>query len=634
MLFAWIDKRGRMDEERSLLEHGDPLNPFGLSRLALGWAVVGAGQAGVFPTVQHRDGDRWTCAWGELYNRGDLQRLLDLDDAGAPSNDAALLAGLVDRFGPDGLARANGQFALIRWDAGTGRFVAATDLFSILPLRYYDDADRLIVASDARMILACPNVTDGLDPQAIYDYVSLSVIPAPLTAYASIRKLPPRHALVFDGATSVGPYCRLRFPEDAVGSQAELGRRMCQVIGEAVDRRRRADPADAAIGAFLSGGLDSSTVVGMLAGGSDEPVRAFSIGFGESRFDEMHYARLAAEHFGAEHHTRTVTADDTTAVIDALLDTFDEPLGNSSAVPVYWCAKLAADAGLNTLYGGDGGDEIFAGNPHYLQDRYFQVYHAIPRWLRRGLIEPLVNGWPLGNRIGLIRKARSYLRRANTPNPDRIASYGFLETVAPAEVFCPEFLSRVDTDHPMAVRRAHYEQAGPCSEINRILSQELALVVADNDLRKVTEMSARAGIRVVYPMLDPDVVAFAGTIPGAWHLRRFRLRAFYKRAMRGFLPDEILAKAKMGFGLPVSVWLKQNTTLRQRMADAFASPTAGSVFRDGFLADLQRRLDADPTNYYGSIAWVLLILLEWLDRFARERRWTSVPWGTTAGGAP
>ena len=624
MLFAWIDKRSRLDDELAAVERGDSLNPYGLSRFRVGRAVIGIGEGGVFATTQHREGDACTVVWGELYNRTELGRIVGQDSS--VENDAGLLAALLTRLGPEGLARANGQFALVQWDDGTGRFLAATDHFGILPLRYTEDDDRLIVASDARMILSCPGLDDRLDAQAIYDYVSMDIIPAPWTAYASVRKLPPRHALVFDGRTSVEAYHRLRFDEDASGSQDEMGRQLRDVIRRAVERRRESDPSGTAWGAFLSGGLDSSTVLGTLAELSAEPTRAFTIGFDEARFDEMRYARLAAERFGAQHYTYNVTAADTSAIVDALLDQYDEPFGNSSAVPVYYCAKLAADAGLDTLYGGDGGDELFAGNPQYLRDRTFQIYQAVPRWLRRGLIEPVAAGWPLGDRIGLIRKARSYIRRANTPNPERIAGYGFLETVAPADVFNAEFLSMVDTGHPMAVQRGHYERAGASSELYRILHQDLALVVADNDLRKVTEMSARAGIRVVYPMLDPDVVELAGRIPASWHLRGFKLRAFYKRAMRGWLPDEILAREKMGFGLPVSVWFKQDAQLRQRLGDAFASRVAGEVFASGFLDGLRSRTATDPTNYYGSIAWVVLILIEWLNRFARTRGGTSLTW--------
>ncbi|MBN1343237.1 MAG: asparagine synthase [Phycisphaerae bacterium] len=614
MLFCWIDKRGRLGEELDVVLRGDSLAHFALSKSRHDQAVIGARAGGVYAVANHETAEHTAWSWGELYNRAELTRLLSIEAGDPAPNDARLMSALVERFGPEGLARANGQFALLQWNRATGRLLAAADQFSILPLRYYEDEDRLIVASDLRMILACPNVRARVDPQAVFDYVSMSIIPEPATIYDSIRKLPPRHVLTYDGRTVVRAYSQLTFPEDAAGGWAELGAELRRIITDAVDRRRLADPDGARVGAFLSGGLDSSTVVGTLTERGDDPVRAFSIGFAESRFDEMDYAKLVAGRFRAEHHTYDVTAEDTDAVVDAVLDQFDEPFGNSSAVPVFYCAKLAAEAGVDTLYGGDGGDELFAGNPHYLWDRYFQVYHAIPLFLRRRLIEPIVRHWPLGDRIGPVRKARSYIRRANTPNPERIVGYGFLETVPPGDVFNPDFLSSVDTDHPMAVRRRHFNTAGARSELYRILNHELALVVADNDLRKVTEMSARAGVRVVYPMLDPELVAFAGRLPASWHLRRFKLRAFYKQAMRGFLPDAVLAKEKKGFGLPVSIWLKQDTAVRRRMLDAFAGRAGDNVFRPGFLPELQRRVDADPTNYHGSIAWVLMILLEWLRR--------------------
>ena len=473
----------------------------------------------------------------------------------------------------------------------------------------------------------CIRDSRRIDPQAVYDFVAMSIIPSPLTVYCRVRKVPAHHVLEFDGQVSLGPYCRLTFPEDADISPDEMGREVRRVITGAVARRRRSDPPDARIGAFLSGGLDSSTVVGALTAGGDRPTRAFSIGFSEPRFDEMDYARLAAEHFGAEHHTHVVTAAEMSAAVDDILDQYDEPFGNSSAVGVYSCARLAGRVGVNTLYAGDGGDEIFAGNPHYLTNRYFQFYHAVPGWLRRGVVEPVVFGCPLGGRIGLIRKARSYIRRANTPNPERLAGYEFLEATAPHEVFRADFLARVDPTHPMLVRRQHYDRAGESSELAHILCQDLALVVSDNDLRKVTEMCTRAGIRVVYPMLDPEVVALASRIPAPWHLRGLKLRAFYKRAMRGFLPPEILAKRKRGFGLPVGVWLRDDPSLGARVRDAFAGRAATEVFKEGFLSDLLHRMRTDQTNYYGAIVWVVLILVEWLSRHGC--RGASVDWGSS-----
>jgi len=615
MLFAWIDKHGRLRDEQSLIANGDRLSRFNLNLLIGGRGLLGLARSGVFPASMHEDSGQYSCFWGEVYNFPELQGITDSDVYDESMSPARVLASLVERYGAEGLARVNGQFAFMQWDALKGRLVAATDRFRILPLVYYEDGDRLIVAADARIALACPNVDTRLDPQAVYDFVAMSIIPSPETVYRRIRKLPARQVLEYEGGRfSVRPYTRLEFPEDITASRAEAAESVREEIFRAVDRRRLADSQADAVGAFLSGGLDSSTVVGMLTRRGDRPVKAFSIGFGEPRFDELEYARLAARHFGAEHHVYVVTASDTLAALDEILDQYDEPFGNSSAVPVYWCARLARQAGMTVLYGGDGGDEIFAGNPHYLANRHFEIYHSIPRWLRRRAIEPFVLGCPFGDRIGLIRKGRSYIRRAHTPNPERLAGYEFLEATAPTTVFRPDFLSMIDPGHPMQVRRDRYNEAGPCSELNHILCQDLALVVSDNDLRKVTEMSARAGVRVVYPMLDPLVVGLAGRIPASWNIHRFKLRALYKEAMKGFLPDEIISKEKKGFGLPVGVWLKQEGPLGHRLCEAFAGADSLRIFREGYLKDLLRLMREDAPNYYGAIAWVVMMLLEWLYR--------------------
>ncbi len=619
MLFAWIDKHQRLDDQAGTVIQSGRIGPFPMWLTRHGSALVGVGSGNPFPITQHTDGDRVTCFRGVLNNADELRSEAP-SDPGRPAGTvapAAVVARMLRDGHPDALERIDGPFSLIHWDRQARRLIAATDRFATLPLRYYEDADRLIVASDGRMILACPGVSTRLDPQAVYDYVAMSIIPTPLTIYRQVRKLPARHALVHDESTTVRPYERIDWPEDASGTQDEIAARVLETIDRAVARRRRVDEPDRRIGAFLSGGLDSSTVVGVLARQEKRSVRAYSIGFAEARFNELGYAKLAARHFHASLHVGTVSDADTLETLDALLDEYDEPFGNSSAIPVYGCAKLAAESGIATLYAGDGGDELFAGNPHYLWDRYFQVYHNVPWPLRRGLIEPVVNHWPLGSRIRLVRKARSYLRRANTPNPDRITGYGFLETVPPDAVFRTELLAAVDTDHPMAVRRGHFNEPETRSELYRILHHELALVLADNDLRKVTAMSARAGVRVVYPMLDRDLVRLVGRIPAAWHLQGFKLRALYKRAVRGFLPDAILTKEKMGFGLPVSVWLRQEGPLRRRMLETFSRPAARAVFARDFLPALQQRLDADTTNYYGSIAWVLMVLVDWLDRSGR-----------------
>ncbi len=615
-MFVWIDRKaddpGRPGQVRAAL---DPV----LGKPEWRWtapALIAAASPGPFPTdVFEHDGDI-VIYWGELYNAKELASSGSPPPGETLCGPAAIVWHLYRRNGAAMLETLNGQFALVAWLGRPRRLFAAADRFGTMPLRCYLDESQFVVATRSDHIRRCPGVQAAIDPQAVYDYVAFGMIPAPATAYRNIRKIACREYVEYDGRLYVGGHSPLRFPEDARASRREMYGRTHAVIEQAVTRRLPPRKDDATIGAFLSGGLDSSTVLGKMCEHLGRGADAFTVGFDEPRFNELHYARIAARHFGAALHEHLVTPEHTLEAIDAILDQYDEPFGNSSAVPVYHCAKFANEHGKHVLLAGDGGDEIFAGNPQYLTDKVFETYQHVPRPLRKLLIEPLVFGFPFGSRVRLIERARKYIRRSNTPNPERLFSYGFLETVGPAAIFHEEFLRQVAPDHPWQTRRQCYRSAQAVSEVNRVLNVDLHFVVSDSDIRKVTEMSGRAGVRVRYPMLDPDVVALAGSLPGRWLLRGYRLRAFYKEAMEGYLPPEIIAKKKHGFGLPFSVWLRGHAGLRERMQTAFSDPQAAGfrVFREGFLDELVRRYEADETNYYGSVIWVLMMLMLWLRR--------------------
>jgi asparagine synthase (glutamine-hydrolysing) len=620
-MFVWIDRKGddpaRQERVRAAL--GSVLAPSDWR-----WAppaLIAAQAPGPYPTdVWERDGTT-AIYWGELYNTDELIAGTDRSDRARRIGPAEVVWHLYQRHGPAFLERLNGQFAIVVWAAQAGRLLAAADRFGTMPLRCYLDEDQFVVATRSDHIRRCPGVRAELDPQAIYDYVAFAMVPAPATIYRNIRKIACREYIEYDGRLNVHEHSGLRFPEDARARREEMYARTLAVIEKAValrlsdagERPGLSRPSEA-IGAFLSGGLDSSTVLGKMCESFGDGADAFTIGFDEPRFNEMEYARIAARHFGARLHEHFVTPEHTLEAIDRILEQYDEPFGNSSAAAVYHCARFAREHGKATLIAGDGGDEIFAGNPQYLTDKVFETYQHVPWPLRKLLIEPVTFGLPFGDRIRLISRARSYIRRSNTPNPERLFSYGFLETHGPGALFDPGFLREVDPEHVWEVRRRCYRSARAVSEVNRVLFVDLNFVISDSDIRKVTEMSARAGVRVRYPMLDPEVVALAGSLPGRWLLQGYRLRAFYKDAMKGFLPQEIIDKKKHGFGLPFSVWLKTHPALRERMRGAFNDPDAAGIriFRDGFLDDLVRRHEADETNYYGSIIWVLMILMMWL----------------------
>jgi len=262
-------------------------------------------------------------------------------------------------------------------------------------------------------------------------------VPGARSIFRNIEKLPPAHTLMLTAdrlQQSPRRYWQLRIEPDERPSVAEWVERIEAKLDETV---RLHLIADVPVGAFLSGGTDSSTVVGLMTRVAHCPVKAFSIGFQEQPFNELGYAEIAAKKFHADHHTYLVGADDCFEALPQMIRCFDEPFGNSSAIPTYFCARLAAQHGVKVLLAGDGGDELFGGNERYLIDKIFEVYHNVPATLRQRLIEPVLARLPMER--GLVGRARGYVRRANMPAVERMLSFQFLRTHAPADVFNGDF---------------------------------------------------------------------------------------------------------------------------------------------------------------------------------------------------
>ena len=302
--------------------------------------------------------------------------------------------------------------------------------------------------------------------------------------------------------------------------------------------------AEGACGAFLSGGTDSSTVSGFLAEVTGAPARTYSIGFDAAGYDEMAYARIAARHFHTDHHEYYVTPADVVEAIPIVAAAYGQPFGNASAIPTYFCAKLARADGVARMLGGDGGDELFGGNTRYAKQYQLSLYDRLPHAIRARGLEPLLLGVRGIEHVPLLRKARSYVAQAKLPMPERYESYNLLEHLGPANVLDGEFLASIDRTRPLALMREVYESAGAESLINRMLALDLKFTLADNDLPKVTRMCDAAGVDVAFPMLHESVVDFASALPPDFKLRRTKLRYFFKEALRGFLPEEISDQGK------------------------------------------------------------------------------------------
>ncbi len=517
------------------------------------------------------------------------------------------------QIGSEALKSLKGDFALALLDAETGEALLAIDRIGIRNIVWQQEGDSLMFASTADALSAHPGVQREVDHQGIYNYVYFHMIPGPGTAFRGQARLQPGHALHFRrGRPTVQPYWEMHFGEDGPEIVARFKPAFLAALRDGVDTA--ADFGQC--GAFLSGGTDSSTVAGLLGGVTGRPARTYSIGFDAEGFDEMEYARLASRHFKTEHHEYYVTPDDVVQAVPMIADVYDQPFGNASAIPTYFCARLAKQDGITRLLGGDGGDELFGGNARYAKQYQLSLYDNIPAALRRGLLEAAVFKLPGGERLPLIRKARSYIEQASLPMPARYETYNLLERLGAANVFTADFLASIDPAHPHALMKETYDSAHAGSLINRMLALDIKFTLADNDLPKVTRMCELAGVDIAYPLLSEPVVDFSATLPPALKLKGTKLRYFFKEALRDFLPNEIITKEKHGFGLPVGSWLQSHPPLRELAGDSLQRLKMRNIVRADFIDSLFSDRMKSHAGYYGTMVWILMMMELWFEKHA------------------
>jgi asparagine synthase (glutamine-hydrolysing) len=340
--------------------------------------------------------------------------------------------------------------------------------------------------------------------------------------FRGVHRLPPGSCLSEDqGQVRPQRYWLPRFQELG-GDFASLRQQFRDLLAQAV--RRQLDGSKPAC--FLSGGTDSSTVAGMIGEVAGQPAATYSIGFGAEGYDEMAFARIAARHFGTEHHEYYVTPEDLVRGIPEMARHHDQPFGNSSALPAYYCAMKAREDGVTRLLAGDGGDELFGGNSRYATQRVFSWYGSLPAALRKPVLEGLTDAGLL--EAPLLRKLASYVRQARVPMPDRMQTYNLLGRIGREEVLTPAFLAQVDVQGPAQQEREVWAESEGASIVNRMLAFDWRYTLAENDLPKVRGATELAGVSVGYPMLDQDLVDFSARLPTGYKLKHLKLRWFFK----------------------------------------------------------------------------------------------------------
>lgn len=508
------------------------------------------------------------------------------------------------RRGDDAFAQAGGGFALAIVDVVRARVLLAVDRFAIETLCFRHDAAEVAFA-DAADAVAAANAP--LDPQALFDYLYLHVIPAPRTAFRDVQRLRAAHrAVLSPAAVDLAAYWRPVFVEDDFADLAERERAFLAAVERCVDEEAD-EPATAC---FLSGGTDSSTVAGMLARLRRQSVDAYSIGFAADGYDEMHYAKVASRHFGLTHHAYYLTPDDLIEGMPRVAAHFDQPFGNSSVLPAYYCALRAREDGFTRLLAGDGGDELFGGNSRYATQKVFEAYHRLPAGLRSRVLEPMATQWSAFRRVPGLKQLGGYVRHSRHPMPERLGTFNLLDRLGRDALLHPALAATVDPERPLAEQRSVWHECEAPSLLNRMLAYDWKYTLADSDLPKVRCATQLAGVSVGYPFLGRALADLSLRVPPQWKLRGLALRWFFKRSLEGFLPREILRKKKHGFGLPFGVWVLRHPPLAAQVRAALEGCATRRVIRDEAVDMLWARLREAP-GYYGEMVWILAMLEHW-----------------------
>jgi len=505
----------------------------------------------------------------------------------------------------------SGQFTICILDPENERLVLAVDKIGLQHCFYAKSKNGIVFASRADAVVAHPSIKKEINTQSIYNYIYFHTIPSPDSIYTDVRKIINGEYLLFEKNKIITrKYWKPKFNEDNEQSIDALGKEMLSIIESSVSKCCDTP----SVGAFLSGGLDSSTVAGMMSKVTKSPVNTFSIGFREKDYDEIAYARIASNHFKTKQYEYYVTPDDVLDEIADIASYFDEPFGNSSALPAYFCAKMAKKEGVERLLAGDGGDELFGGNERYAKQAIFEKYQHIPAFLRELVIEPLFLTNTISQKIPVVKKIYSYIIQAKTPLPDRLETYNFLHRHTANEIFDNNFLMEVDTEEPIMNIRDTYGEIEDASSLNNMLYLDWKKTLHDNDIVKVNRMCEKAGIQVAYPLLDDDLINFSCRVPSNLKINKNGLRWFYKQAISGFLPTEIINKSKHGFGLPFGIWTSEHAGLQDFAYNTLNELKKRQIFADEFIDTTIKMHKSIHAKFYGELVWILMMLELWLRK--------------------
>ncbi|HSF02354.1 MAG TPA: asparagine synthase (glutamine-hydrolyzing), partial [Solirubrobacterales bacterium] len=563
--------------------------------------------------LSNEDGSVWVTYNGEIYNFQELRASLTRrGHRFRTAGDTEVIAHLYEEHGVECLAHLRGMFAFALWDARARRLFAARDRFGKKPLYYARVPGALVFGSEIKAITADPDVPVAPNYLALDAYLTHQYVPSPLTAFESIAKLPAGHYLTCgaDGEVRVERYWRPPPSEPLGGTPEEAESELRHRLREAVRMRL---VSDVPLGAFLSGGLDSSTVVALMAEASGRPVKTFSIGFEPRTHDELPYARQVAERYGTDHH-EFVVEPRAAEVLPLLVHHYNEPFADSSALPTYYLARLTRQH-VTVALSGDGGDESFAGYDNYRHVQAWGRADALPRPVRDAVALPLASALDrLPYRDGVARASRALQMLAASPPGRHRLRASILKDAEKRSVYTREFRGLLAAAPAPGAAIEPEPWSDGMDALDWMMRHDRRFYLPDCLMTKVDVASMAVSLEVRCPLLDHPLVEFAARIPSAWKQDRSGGKAIFKRAVAGLLPAAVLARPKMGFGVPIAHWFRTDLAglLRETLLDDRARRR--NLFEIGFV----RRMVEDHVaarRDWSTRLWALLCLELWFREF-------------------
>jgi asparagine synthase (glutamine-hydrolysing) len=504
------------------------------------------------------------------------------------------------------------MFAFAIWNNNSQELFLARDRVGKKPLLYAQVNGEFIFGSEFSALLTHPKLSREVNPEAIHYYLSYMCVPAPLTAYRAIKKLEPGHSLRFrKGEIKIECYWQPDFSKKTKIDEVEAGERTIEILREAVRVRLM---SEVPLGAFLSGGIDSSAVVALMSQEMSQPVKTFSIGFEEQDFSELHHARRIAEHVGAQHH-EFIVRPDALEVLPTLIEHYGEPYADSSAVPTYYVARETRQH-VTVALNGDGGDECFAGYQRYAAMQLAEKYHKLPRLLRQGLVEQAVQLLPGSERerSGPARVKR-FMRAASMPKVARYLEWvSVFNEDAKATLYSDDFAYATRDFRVASILEPWFAKANGAGIVDATLLADTMSYLPNDLLVKVDIASMAVSLEARSPFLDHHVIEFAASLPENYKLRGLTTKYLLKKVLKGLLPAENLVRPKMGFGVPVGKWFRNE--MQGFLCEVLLSESA--TRRGVFKPEAVRHMVEQHTEGRQDFAhqlWSLLMLELWYQRF-------------------